>query len=242
MLITLIISPMDNFDITSYNFFHKLKLLPFVQKIYLYGSRAKGDSTPSSDIDIALSLSPNHSKNDWLAVSDIIHNADTLLKIDCLDLDSISDHNPLKVNVLKNSVLMFDKSSEKINLAFSKLNDALSALETVIKLPPDPDRIVIDATIQRFEFSFELFWLLLKEVIRSKGIKDVSFPRDVLSAAFSHNLISNEDVWLNMLSDRNKTSHTYDKELADIIYNDIKSYFPIMKSSFADLKSKFSLK
>ena len=46
---------MDNFDISNYNFFHQLKLLPFVQKIYLYGSRAKGDSTPSSDIDIAIS-------------------------------------------------------------------------------------------------------------------------------------------------------------------------------------------
>jgi nucleotidyltransferase substrate binding protein (TIGR01987 family) len=84
---------------------------------------------------------------------------------------------------------MFDKSSERINLAFSKLNDALSALETVIKRPSDTDRIVIDATIQRFEFSFELFWLLLKEIIRSKGVKDVNFPRDVLSTAFSHNLM-----------------------------------------------------
>ena len=230
---------MDNFDISNYNFYHQLKLLPFVQKIYLYGSRAKGDSTPSSDIDIAISCSDD--KN-WPLIDDIINNSDTLFKIDCLDLDSLSDHNPLKVNVLKNSILMFDKSSERITLAFSKLNDALSALETVIKRPSDPDRIVIDATIQRFEFSFELFWLLLKEIIKSKGVKDVNFPRDVLSTAFSHNLISNEDVWLNMLSDRNKTSHTYDKELADIIYNDIKSYFPIMKSSFLDLQSKFSLK
>jgi hypothetical protein len=34
---------------------------------------------------------------------------------------------------------MFDKSSERITLAFSKLNDALSTLETVIKRPSDPD-------------------------------------------------------------------------------------------------------
>ncbi len=60
-----------------------------------------------------------------------------------------------------------------------------------------------------------------------------------LSTAFSHNLISNKDIWLNMLTDRNKTSHTYDEELADIIYIKIKSYFPIMQSSFIDLKSKF---
>ena len=227
---------MSNFDLSKYNFFHQLKLLPFVQKIYLYGSRTKGDFTYSSDIDIAISCSDD--KN-WSLIDDIINNSDTLLKIDYLDLDSLSDHNPLKVNVLKHAILMFDKSSERLHLAFYKLNDALSALETVIKLSPDPDRIVIDATIQRFEFSFELFWLLLKEIIKSKGIKDVNFPRDVLSTAFSHNLISNEDIWLNMLSDRNKISHTYDKELADIIYNNIESYFPILKSSFLDLKSKF---
>jgi nucleotidyltransferase substrate binding protein (TIGR01987 family) len=148
-------------------------------------------------------------------------------------------NNPLKVNVLNHAILMFDNSTERLNLSFSKLNDALAALGIVIKHPSDPDRIVIDATIQRFEFSFELFWLLLKEIIKSKGVKDINFPRDVLSSAFSHNLISNEDIWLNMLTDRNKTSHTYDKELADIIYINIKSYFPIMQSSFIDLKSKF---
>ena len=227
---------MKNNDIKNYDFFIKLKHLPFVQKIYLYGSRAKGDFTSSSDIDVAISCSDD--KN-WTLINDIINNSDTLLKIDCLDLDSLSDHNPLKVNVLNHAILMFDNSAERLNLAFSKLNDALAALGIVIKHPSDPDRIVIDATIQRFEFSFELFWLLLKEIIKSKGVKDINFPRDVLSSAFSHNLISNEDIWLNMLTDRNKTSHTYNKELADIIYINIKSYFPIMQSSFIDLKSKF---
>jgi uncharacterized protein len=69
---------MNNLNLNNYNFFHQLKLLPFVQKIYLYGSRARGDSTPSSDIDIAISCSDD--KN-WTLIDDIINNSDTLFKL-----------------------------------------------------------------------------------------------------------------------------------------------------------------
>lgn len=70
------------------------------------------------------------------------------------------------------------------------------------------------------------------------GVDNVSFPKDVLISAFSHKLIEDEKLWLSMLDDRNKTSHTYDEKLADDIFSKIKSYFPVMKFTFQNLKDK----
>ena len=225
--------------ISNYRFFNELKSLPFVEKILLFGSKAKNSDTFYSDIDIALSLSKNHSKNDWLAVNDIIRNADTLLKVDCLDLNSLQDNSILKNNIFSDSIIMFDKSSDKLLTSYHKLSNALDSLESAINSKPTPNRIHIDATIQRFEFSIELFWLLLREIIRSKGVDNASFPKDVLIVAFSHRLITDEQLWLSMLDDRNKTSHTYDEKLADEIYSRIKSYFPVMKLTLLDLKKNY---
>jgi len=223
--------------IFNYQFFNELKSLPFVEKILLFGSKAKNYDTFYSDIDIALSLSPNHSQNDWLTVNDIIRNADTLLKIDCIDLNSLQDNSTLKNNIFSDSIIMFDKFSEKLVSSFNKLSNALDSLESAINSKPIPNRIHIDATIQRFEFSIELFWLLLREIIRDKGVDNVSFPKDVLISAFSHKLIEDEKLWLSMLDDRNKTSHTYDEKLADAIFSRIKSYFPVIKLTFQNLKN-----
>lgn len=135
--------------------------------------------------------------------------------------------------------ITFYKKSEKLILAFQKVDDALLSLKTAIEEAPTKNRIEIDATIQRFEFSFELFWLLLREIIRSKGKENAIFPKDVLIASYASKLIEDESLWLSMLDDRNKTSHTYDKELADQIYRKIKTYFPTMQSTFDVLKSKY---
>lgn len=97
------------------------------------------------------------------------------------------------------------------------------------------DRSNIDATIQRFELTIELFWKLLKRILASKGI-EVLYPKDVLRQAYAGKLIDNEDAWLNMLRDRNLTSHTYNEDLADEIYGNIRGYYPIIKATFDKLK------
>lgn len=231
-------------EIKLYSFFNKLKSLSFVDKIYLFGSRAKDEFIPGSDIDIALDcsnfLNTSLHQENWLVIRDILENADTLLKIDCIDFNSLSDDSDLKKNILTQAVLMFDRKSERLSLAFKRTDDALRSLEVAINEIPSENRLEIDATIQRFEFSFELFWLLLREIIRSKGITDATFPKDVLIAAYSNQLIENEKTWLLMLTDRNKTSHTYDKKLADEIYEKIKNYLPTMKKTFDFLFKKYN--
>lgn len=74
----------------DYDFVRKLKALSFVDAVYLYGSRARGDNNERSDIDIAVEC-PTATDEDWLVVLDIVDNADTLLKIDCVRYDKIDN-------------------------------------------------------------------------------------------------------------------------------------------------------
>ncbi len=51
-------------NIKSYDFYHKLRSLSFIQAIWLYGSRARGDNSLTSDIDLAI-VCPSASQSEW---------------------------------------------------------------------------------------------------------------------------------------------------------------------------------
>lgn len=115
------------------------------------------------------------------------------------------------------------------NIKLEKFKKALLSLETIYLKPARADRTNIDATIQRFEFTFELAWKFLKDYFFEQGI-ELNYPKEVLQEAFNVNLINNEIIWIQMLKDRNMTSHTYDEKLADEIYIKIKSYVPELRN------------
>lgn len=77
-------------NIQAYKFYKQLCDLEFIEKIYLYGSRARGDEREKSDIDLAI-LCPTASETDWFQVLEIIEKADTLLEIDCVRYDTLSN-------------------------------------------------------------------------------------------------------------------------------------------------------
>lgn len=90
--------------------------------------------------------------------------------------------------------------------------------------------LYLEGTIQCFEVCFELAWKAMKEILlKSKGV-DVRQPKPVLQEAFIAGWIKDETVWLSMLNDRNNTSHTYNKKLAEEIYEHIHDIY------FAELK------
>jgi nucleotidyltransferase substrate binding protein (TIGR01987 family) len=95
---------------------------------------------------------------------------------------------------------------------------------------PESD-IARDATIQRFEFTFELVWKTLKLYLERQGL-ECGGPRMTLKMAFIQGLIQapkDGDVWLTMLADRNLTSHAYDEALAKRIVEHIRNdYAPLL--------------
>lgn len=95
---------------------------------------------------------------------------------------------------------------------------------------PESD-LIRDATIQRFEFTFEVVWKTLKLYLERQG-HECGGPRPTLTKAFAENLIptpEEADHWLAMLDDRNLASHAYDEALAKRIYGHIiHDYAPLL--------------
>ena len=94
-----------------------------------------------------------------------------------------------------------------------------------------------DASIQRFEFTFELAWKTLKDKMEFDGIVlDTISPKAVVRKGFESKYIKNAEGWLKMIGDRNLMSHTYDLEQFEAIIVSIKNlYLPILDDFYTDL-------
>lgn len=128
-------------------------------------------------------------------------------------------------------------SEIKIQNKIKNLFNALARLGEVCQKPLDPDNVVLDATIKRFEFTYEIFWKTLKLLLEEEGIIAAT-PKSVLREAYQVRWIADEKLWLSMLEDRNRTSHIYSAQEATAIYERIKLYFPEMQKVFNELCSK----
>ena len=111
---------------------------------------------------------------------------------------------------------------KELRYAFFKLEKAVDSLKEGAEKAKD--ELGVDGVMQRFEFNFELFWKTLKIFLYAKGI-DARTPRDVLKEAFRLEWLNDEDIFLNMLEDRNKTSHIYDKRVSREIFGRIKDKY-----------------
>ncbi|WP_117232559.1 HI0074 family nucleotidyltransferase substrate-binding subunit [Vibrio maerlii] len=67
--------------------------------------------------------------------------------------------------------------------------------------------------VQTFEFSFELMWKTLKDLLEFEGF-DVASPRSVIRTALEARHIDSEqcETLLEALMKRNLLSHTYDEQ------------------------------
>jgi predicted nucleotidyltransferase len=100
---------MNEDNIENYHFISTLKTLPFIDKIILFGSRSRGDNAPRADIDLAMEC-PKASAKDWLTILELIDNADTLLKIDCVRFDLLPKESELRANILKEGKIIYAKN------------------------------------------------------------------------------------------------------------------------------------
>jgi len=70
------------------------------------------------------------------------------------------------------------------------------------------------ALVKSFEFTLELSWNLMKDYLEYDGISEIFGSRDAVRKAFSAGIIKNGQEWLNMIGDRNLSSHTYNETVA----------------------------
>ncbi|MEI7668782.1 MAG: nucleotidyltransferase domain-containing protein [Pseudomonadota bacterium] len=79
-----------DFEITKQDFFKKLCSLPFINAIYLYGSRARGTNSEYSDYDLAIDC-PNATTSDWNDIVEFLAEAPFIDKIDSIRYDELED-------------------------------------------------------------------------------------------------------------------------------------------------------
>ncbi len=222
-------------SLKEYLFIEKLKAFPFIKEIWLFGSRARADHLERSDIDLAINLTENKA-NFKRNIGDVIATADTLLKIDVTYLNDELD--PEFITLINNDKKLIYKMPQiYIQEILNDLDAAVKKLVEVTQL--EKNDVVRDATIQRFEFTFELFWKACKKILSYEGDPSTS-PRNTFEKSYQYGLIDNEKAFLNMLDDRNKTSHVYNQEMSEQIYKNILKHVDTLQDHTDLLIKKYS--
>ena len=115
---------------------------------------------------------------------------------------------------------------------FSHFKQALARLQEAVELANQRSLTQLEeqGLIQAFEFTHELAWNSLKDFLQSRGVIGLYGSKDATRAAFKQGLLDNGEVWLEMVRDRNLTSHTYNAQIASAIVAAIldRYYFEFM--------------
>ncbi len=116
---------------------------------------------------------------------------------------------------------------------FDNYKRALSQLSKFIE-KDDLNELEEQGLIQAFEYTHELAWNVLKDYLQSKGSLAIHGSRDATREAFKLDILSDGEAWMDMIKDRNQTSHTYNKDTAKRIVTNIKTRF---EPRFLELKT-----
>ena len=110
---------------------------------------------------------------------------------------------------------------------FHNYTNALQTLTEAVELGQQRPLTKLEkqGLIQGFEFTHELGWNVLKDYLESKGFTGIIGSRDTTRLAFKNALVADGDVWMDMIKDRNQTSHTDNLDVAERIAQDILQRF-----------------
>jgi len=123
---------------------------------------------------------------------------------------------------------------------FDNFNRALSTLEQAARLANQRplDDLEDLGLMHTFEFTHELAWNTLKDFLEHKGITGLIGSRDATRTAFKNELIEDGQTWMDMIKDRNLSSHTYHLEVANrIAGNELTRYYPAFQALSTRLKA-----
>jgi len=105
--------------------------------------------------------------------------------------------------------------------AFLLLREAIETLEE-----RELTQLEKEGIIQRFEYTWELAWKVLKDYLDSQGvILEKITPASVIKASFEAKIIQDGDIWMKVLDARNKMSHTYNLKTFEEVIDDIRKHY-----------------
>ena len=126
--------------------------------------------------------------------------------------------------------IRWEQRFSNYNKALQKLTQAINYIKKDLEQNVAEEvleEIIKEGLIQRFEYTYEMAWNVMKDYALYQGNSEIGGSRDAIRYAFSLNIISDGDLWMDMIKSRVKTSHTYNEETAHEIYTKIlNEYYP----------------
>lgn len=214
----------------------RLSVLPFVDAVWLFGPAARGTEGSASDLDLAIAA-PRASSSEWRVVEAVIADAPTLRRVECIRWDELAPDDPLRASIRRDRLLVHEREpglSERdadFPEAHGRLGEALARLAEGLAVPGAlAHPLMRDGLIQRFEFCTEQFWKTLRFALRARGLDPAGSPRALLEAAAAERRLDDETARLDLLRNRNRTSHAYRKAIADEVLGRLTGHLARMQA------------
>ena len=141
---------------------------------------------------------------------------------------------------------------ERLNQKLASAQKALMRFEeALVKMEAQGEisdyELIRDSVIQRFEFTYEMTWRLLRlflEKVKLVSLDQLTSPRQIFRVAAQVNILSSADLKIvsDIIEDRNKTTHTYDEEVAEEIAHKLRLYADFMKSIIEQISRDVAVK
>lgn len=120
------------------------------------------------------------------------------------------------------------RTSDRWLQRFASFEKALWQLKKGLEQPTFTD-LEREGLIQRFEYTFELAWKTMQDFLHFQGYDGVNGPKKVIVQAAQDGYITDGHGWVAMLEDFLRTKHTYDEEIAEIIFTAVRQrYFQLL--------------
>ena len=124
--------------------------------------------------------------------------------------------------------------------ALEKFNQAVDIISNKLEWGEEIDDLLEEGLIQRFEYTHELAWKVMKDYAQYQGYTNIQGSRDAFRKAFEMGIIENE-AWMESINDRNLTSHNYDDETVAEILKAIIDTYALLFNDFEKKMLSFCL-
>ena len=207
--------------ITEYRFFKQLIAKPYVEAVYLYGSRARGDNRPNSDFDLGV-ICHEATDGEWAELERIVRqNEELLVKVDVTRFDA-NTSQPFLSRIIKDRKLLYMRGYGSENISLHEKLDFIrewnqkmfgwaNYLRGQIAGINNPDEQLLNKSMESFHNAFDCAWVLFRKCLRLHGMH-TNTPLTSFREACIEGWLADRPVWELIVEDYYVTRHDTDSE------------------------------